>query len=228
MMLSESRKKEILSQLEFEVTHLCNQYCPLCDHRILTSSYKNLTKEEYNHIAGCIIEKDEIKSILLIGGEPLLHPHFEWLINKMRIDFSNASFILSTNGTLLKRLSDKMLRFFATVRITHYPNFNDEIVEEYGKFPNVNIQGGAFMDNPYVDPNIPNEIAKEIYQKHYQVRIVGKKIYTCCIAEGIERHYQTDKIHEEFGRDWQSKFFEIPTWKACRHCYKARSNGTCN
>lgn len=227
MSIVESRKREILSQLEFEITHLCNQYCPLCDHRILTSSYKNLTKEEYNHIAGCIEKKEEINSILLIGGEPLLHPHFEWLVNRMKSDFSNAIFILATNGTLLKRLSNEMFKFFAEIRLTYYPGFNDEIVEEYKKFSNVSIRSGKFMENPYTDSDISDDIAKEIYQKHFQVRIVGKNIYTCCIAEGIERYSHTEKVHEEFDKDWQNKFFEIPTWKACKHCYKAKMDGTC-
>jgi organic radical activating enzyme len=227
MNIPESKKEEILSQLEFEITHLCNQYCPLCDHRISTSSYKNLTKDDYNYIVNCITDREKIKSILLIGGEPLLHPHFEWLVNRMRNDFPGASFTLATNGTLLNRLSDEMFKIFSAVRISYYPEFNDEIVEEYRKFPNVYIQNGMPMNNPYVDLNISDDISKNIYQKHLQVRIVGKKMYTCCIAEGIERHYQTEKVHEEFDEDWRSKFFKIPTWKACKHCYKANMDGTC-
>ncbi|MFX0095618.1 MAG: hypothetical protein ACFFBD_28025, partial [Candidatus Hodarchaeota archaeon] len=55
----------------------------------------------------------------------------------------------------------------------------------------------------------------------YQIRIVGTRLYNCCMAEGIERYYNTESVHVTFDENWKEKLLKIPTWKACQHCFQA-------
>jgi len=216
-------------RLEFEITHLCNKYCPLCDHRIRWSNYKFLTFKQYNKVVSFITseQKERIYSVFVIGGEPLCHPYFETLIKKMHRDFPKSRIVVSTNGRLLPLLTKEVFNMcIFTTRI--YKGWNDDVLEIYKNHPNVinesilrdHADAGLFQ-NPFLDLNLPEDMAKEIDKKCiHQIRIIGTKLYKCCMAEGIERMCKTDPIHIEFDKNWLENWKKIPNWRACAHCRK--------
>jgi len=211
-----------LRELQFEVTHKCNKMCSFCDHRIAHGTkYVDLTKDEYKYILDCISHKDKIKKIWLGGGEPLMYPFINWLIVKIRHDFPNAIIDMLTNGSLLDSKLDHDLIGLLNLVISYYPRFNDTIVNKYKELPNVYIQDKSKPWDPYINPNLSEETAKEHRQNClHQVRLVGAKMYGCCLAEGIERYYKTDPVHVRFSNNWKQDFFNLPTWKACQHCFR--------
>ncbi|MFH1593025.1 MAG: radical SAM protein [Candidatus Woesearchaeota archaeon] len=104
--------------LSFHPNYICNYNCPGCDYRKLNDEYKlNLSREDLNHLLDEFI-KIGIKSIDLCGGgEPLLHPNFIEMAEK--IHKNNILFGVYTNGSLLngKRL-DVIARYASYVRIS--------------------------------------------------------------------------------------------------------------
>jgi len=210
-----------MTHLQFEITHICNHNCELCDHRIRYSDYKYLTKDEYQYIVSCIGDTRDIKKILLIGGEPLCHPDFEWLAREIFNDFPNARIVVQTNAKLIPKLpKDLIARLF--FRATRYDGFNDEIWGEYREANNFEwLENGPMLD-PYRDPDLPEDLAKYMRGRCiYQIRIVGTNMYGCCVAEGIERYYKTEPVHVMFDKNWKENLLKLPTWKACQHCFKA-------
>jgi len=215
------------TRLEFEVTHRCNKNCKLCSHRVSTSDYDYLTRTDYEYIVSCIEDKNRINSIYIIGGEPLMHPEIEWLIERMKKDFSGAMISLSTNGKLLPSVSKEFIENVFEFGITSYPGFNDEIIQEYltsdkyGRKMYHSGWGGKFYDISK-DPNLNEKEAKEIREIcHKNTRLFGTKMYGCCLSEAVERMYKTDPVHIQFDKDWKTKWYEIQTWKACQRCFRA-------
>lgn len=208
-------------ELQFEITHLCNKMCPLCDHRIQHSGYTYLTMEQYRHIVSCVGRRDRIRSIMVVGGEPLCHPFFERLAWEMLGDFPQADIRVLTNGALLPEVSGRLFERLRFV-VQAYPGFNDAVVERCRALRNVKVQEPLEFGDPYVDPQLDAEAAKSLRLGcNYQVRIVGTKLYACCLAEGIERYYGTEPVHVEFDENWIANWYALPTWKACQHCYVA-------
>jgi len=76
----------------------------------------------------------------------------------------------------------------------------------------------GFWD-PYDDPKLSNEMGKAVRDICcYNICIIGRKLYNCCLVEQHERYYNTDPVNVEFDKNWKKNFFKIPTWKACIHC----------
>lgn len=85
------------------ITDNCNLRCPSClfllenDKRFFSS---NITIEKFNQILDKYNNQKKAQTIFLTGGEPLLHPNIEELIN-ICLDY-NLKPKISTNGILLK------------------------------------------------------------------------------------------------------------------------------
>ena len=58
------------------LTHLCNRNCPFCIDIYRNKSKDYLSLEKLKEI-NIILQKNEIKRVTLVGGEPLLNPEIE-------------------------------------------------------------------------------------------------------------------------------------------------------
>jgi len=208
---------------EFEITHICDKMCDMCSHRISTSKFTYITLEELDKILACFKPK-QIKSILIIGGEPISHPYFEQVLLKIKKKFPHipkGRRVISTNGRQL----DKVPKFIFDDwkwAISEYPGWNDEIVKRYREKPNVRISGWGGWWDMRINPNISPDLAKQVEKKcFHQVRIVGTKLYRCCLSEGVEREFLNESVHTEMSSNWQQDWKNLPVWKACQHCFKA-------
>lgn len=215
-----------LKNLQLDITHLCNKYCELCDHRIrFDQVYRWMTWEQYNQIVRWAEPTTNIERVSLIGGEPLKHPFFEKLARAVWANFPDAETLLTTNGKLLPKIDPKVLQRFTRIVLSEYPGWNDGIVWEFRKRDNVLIRPlppGGFWD-PYRDPSLNDEEAKralKLCRYGRDVRIVGTRLYGCRVAEPVERFYVTDSVHTEFDEDWRARWPHLPTWKACAHCFR--------
>jgi organic radical activating enzyme len=92
-----------LPNCEFYITHTCNLSCNNChtfNDLAIGGHYDwNSTKEIYQHWAKIM----DIGRICIMGGEPLLNPHYiDWLTNIADL-WPKAKIIVYTNGTQFHR-----------------------------------------------------------------------------------------------------------------------------
>ena len=81
----------------------CNLNCDFCDTKL--DSYKEYTADELMNRINKIVDKKEIKTISITGGEPLLqHDFLLELLPKLRSEGFNS--YLETNGVLHDELFD--------------------------------------------------------------------------------------------------------------------------
>lgn len=209
-------------KIGLEITHLCNRHCKLCDHRIGTSKFTYLTKEEYKSISQ-MLQVQYIERIKIIGGEPLVHPHFHWLVEEIRKDFPKSDLVLMTNGTLLDKITEDEWDIFARVEVSKHID-NQDVINKHIHRKNLFIHNSICMWNPNDSPNFDIKTAKKYNKMCFgnEPRIVGTKLYGCPMAEGIERNYPSGKIHVEMNSNWLEEFRLLPTYNACRYCFQAK------
>lgn len=212
-----------ITKAELEITHLCDKMCNMCSHRIATSNFKFISQEELHKVLDCF-KPNQIKSILIIGGEPLCHPIIEWTLNTIKNKFPHiprGRRVVSTNGRLLDTAPKEIFNDWKWA-ISEYPGWNDEIIKKYKGKKNVRISGFGGWWDMTVDPNISEKLAKCVEKScFHQVRIVGTKLYRCCLSEGVEREFLKEPVHVEMSKNWQEDWKHLPVWKACQHCFKA-------
>lgn len=207
--------------IDFEITHLCNKHCPSCSHRIDTSDFTYVTLEEMKEVLDCFSIPEIVSNILIIGGEPLCHPHYKRIIRMIEKKFRNSRIIISTNGKLLPKVPKEFLERYIW-RISRYPGWNDEICDKYKKFKNVQVLGFGGWWNPDQDPNLTLEQAKKVEKVcFHQYRIIGTNLYRCCLSEGVERAFKTKPVHVKMTKNFLQDWKKIPVEYACQHCFKA-------
>ena len=93
------------SRVYVEITNICNMNCSFCHGH--SRPAQQMTEAEYAHVLRQLDGKTEYIYHHLMG-EPLIHP----LLPKFIEMAHNAGFrpMLTTNGTLLSRLGDNILR----------------------------------------------------------------------------------------------------------------------
>jgi len=212
----------ILRQLDFDVTHACNKNCINCNLQISKSKFGGLTIGDFRYIAGLIKNKDAIRGIKFTGGEPLVNPDFIRILILVNHIFPNASIMIHTNGKLLPLISPEIFNKFCW-RISEYPGWIDEVIDQHKKFPNVYIYKwkGDFFD-PTLNPKLSETQAKIARERcMFSVRIIGKNLYGCCLSYPIEIQGQCESVHVPLTENWQENSKQLETWKACRHCSTA-------
>ena len=202
--------------IELSITHRCNKYCEGCSHRVKTSDYDYMTLNEYDHIVSCV--GDEFEGVTLIGGEPLLYPNLKELVRRVEKDFKSANTInVFTNGKLLPGNEWLLDTDKIVVVVSRYSDWNEDIIERYRNHIYVYDPEWKSID---FDPDLDAETAKCIRKNcRFDMRLVGTKLYNCCLAEPVERHYNLSPVHIELDTAWRDKIMDIPTWKACMRCF---------
>ncbi len=210
-------------KIGLEITHRCNRMCGLCSHRIKTSPYDFLTKEQYHHIVECL-GNFRVTEIMLLGGEPLEHPHIHWLIDRLKTDFPDTLLHMVTNGDSLGTLSEEEIGSFFKIVISLYDERSEQTRQAFKRYPNVYFLDMHRMLDPAVDPDLDDAAARECCRicSRTGIRLVGTKVYGCCLAEVIEREFDIGPLHIEMQPGWYEEYLKLPTYQACRHCFRAR------
>lgn len=208
--------------VSLEITHFCNKNCDLCSHRISGSNYQFLTETQYTLIVKNL-QGFSISQIELTGGEPLTHPYFNRLVINLKKDFPSARLVLFTNGKKLLELSKEERERFSRIYIPWYQGFNDLEIDRVVKEKNIFIKNRPMFSDPFIDPQLSAKAAIKVYKNCSMkfFRFVGTKIYSCCLAEGIERTYDSGCVHVEVQPDFIRELKNIPTYRACMHCFYA-------
>ena len=103
-------EKPFLNYLEINIVDQCNLNCKGCAHfsNICDSNFVSLDK--YKQDLEIIAKKFYLYNFRLLGGEPLLHPQLPELVDTTRKILPNSRIIIVTNGLLINRLDDSVLK----------------------------------------------------------------------------------------------------------------------
>lgn len=112
--------------ITFELTNKCNYKCPFC--------YKNAQQEGIFLHESIINEymqvlNGKLQSILLTGGEPLLHPNFESILCKLA---SLAEVRMVSNGSLFWKLSPYIVEKLDSLQLSLYGTSDEEYARMTG------------------------------------------------------------------------------------------------
>lgn len=98
-----------MNTLFFEITDMCNRNCKHCYNNSNSINYKLVSMEQFTKIIKEFIEYG-IDTVILSGGEALLHPEIWNFIHKL-YEY-NLKIILLTNGRLLSDEVISKLKFY--------------------------------------------------------------------------------------------------------------------
>jgi len=208
----------------WDITHRCGKMCPLCAVRVQNSREYSLTWADYYYVLNCIGDPKEITSFLFNGGEPLLHPNFNELVQAFWRDYPNAELVIRSNGYHVRELSKEIFKGCRWL-ITYYKGWNDWLLVWAKEHANVEIAvvRGDQHDDPDVAGNFTEERAKEV-RDHcwFMVALTGREMYACGLAEPTEGSMVTECVHVGFDKNWRENWFKVSdmTWKACQVCYE--------
>ena len=97
-------------KLDVQVCDHCNLRCAGCLHFAPLAEERFLDLDEYAHDLERLAAVEGIDgyfgSVVLMGGEPLLHPDIAEVVRTTRAHLPNERIDLCTNGLLLKRMDD--------------------------------------------------------------------------------------------------------------------------
>ena len=108
-------KQRTLNQVSFHLVDHCNLNCRSCFHYsplVREPKFKNLEQHKKEIIRLAELNNNKKMHILLLGGEPLLHPQINDFCRITRTFYPNATITISTNGTLIPLMGQE---FFDTI-----------------------------------------------------------------------------------------------------------------
>ncbi len=237
-------KRSPKKQIQFEV-HLvehCNLNCKGCDN------FSCIAKKEFADVT--TFQKDltrlsqlfDKKSgrILLLGGEPLLHPQIEDFFKITRTAFPKSRIMLYTNGVLLRKMADTFWQTCAKNDIIIFVSIYPVDI----KLSQVTAKANEFGARLLIEDKHgtlwkcvldiegrqdPQKNFRQCSRSNHCIALASGKLYTCSLIPNIvhfNRQFNTDlKISEADGIDIYAikdgkeilRFLSKPV-PFCRYC----------
>lgn len=186
------KEKKLLS-FEVNITDHCNLNCIGCEHFSPLSKEKYININDYEHDCSRLGEllNGEVKNIHLMGGEPLLHPDMNKILEITRKYFVKGVIQIITNGVLLmnqnKTFWETCLKNNIEVLITEYPiNLKYKEIEKKAKSNNVRLKyyfsGEKTLQKRPFDLQGKQNIEENIKICHMAnicVQLRNGKLFTC-------------------------------------------------
>jgi organic radical activating enzyme len=98
-----------LPHISIDITKECNMRCEHYSH-LSPLMQGHYLKEELLSSLIAWSKKLLPKRFAILGGEPLLHPHFEEIVLSAQQHWNDSEIVVVSNGTLLEKLDDSFLR----------------------------------------------------------------------------------------------------------------------
>lgn len=105
--------KPAINQVALELTEACNYKCVMCDYwRVPNPKFMPL---EMASDLFALFEPGSLNSVLLTGGEPLLHPHWRQIVDLIP---PGARKLLCTNGSPILKQNQDVARLFDRITVS--------------------------------------------------------------------------------------------------------------
>jgi sulfatase maturation enzyme AslB (radical SAM superfamily) len=188
-----------LRYVDINVAAHCNLKCKYCANFCPITEEKYLDLQEYDRDLQrlAFLSKGKIKTIRLLGGEPLLHPRLTEVMDSTRRYFPLSKIDLVTNGLLLLKMSEqfwlKCREHGVKVAISHYPiELQYEKIKETAKRHKVKTEYGKKARGMYkwlLDLS-GGQDAKESHSFCFRANqctvLQNGKIYACSLPSWIQ------------------------------------------
>jgi len=195
-------RKKVKTKLGFEVSVCdhCNLNCIGCEHFSPLADEIYLDIERYKKDCKRLSEllNEEIDWLHLMGGEPLLHPHLNEIMETSRKYFRKGKIELVSNGILLLKQNELFWEICRkndiVVAVTQYPiKLDRKAIEQKAKEMGVNFRyyfiGHKTMHKKPLDINGKQNVEDNLKICHMFntcVQLIDGKLYTCIEMAYIE------------------------------------------
>lgn len=212
-------------QVETHLVEHCNLNCQMCTHFSPLAHPHYASVETFSHDMQRLKElfSDHVSYIMLLGGEPLLHPQLTEFLDTARRNFPTTEVILYTNGLLIPKLKDAFWESCKknniTITLTRYPteidyNLINHLLDEHAiTYGYCNTPGREKKSSYYpLDLSGHQDSRKSFLTCDMANRCIFLKegrLYTCTLIPNIHH------FNEFFHQDLQvSPFDSIDIYKA--------------
>ena len=186
---------------ETNITKHCNLNCKGCDHFAPVAEPEFLVPEEYTQDVNRLSElfHGDAERIVILGGEPLLHPEIVRFLEPTRRAFPQAPIWIATNGTLVERMPETFWEACRDNRIgilaTHYPISID--YDALGKFVRAKSVDYQFVGSSEAGRTLwkfpldltgtqnPQESFDACRNANTCLTLEHGRLYTCSIAPNV-------------------------------------------
>lgn len=208
-----------LQFLSIDITHKCNLYCDFCAKLVQGSKWEVSMREV--ELFCKHMQNSKAECLRMSGGEATIHKRFRDIVKTIAAAFPDKKLELGTNGINLCKYED-LIPYFWKITITPYPGKNDDAVEKFRSYPNVNTRVHDEVDwfDPFANPNLTREKGLIAYNACMtcMVNVVGDRVYGCCQAEVMERSYVIGSVHVKLDKNWMENYQLLDMTAACQHC----------
>lgn len=217
--------------LEMNVVYGCNLKCEYCTH--LGRFMKGMVPlDELLYWYRSWNTKIHPQNVRIMGGEPLLHPHLEAILQETRHHWADSRIELITNGLLLPKMKSFLFETIREVRaaVTVSKHFDDvyyntafktglAVLQNHGIRPNISKNHQRWMKCYRIDANgdahphhsDPQKAWKICYVKNRCTTLLNNCLYRCpqlgCFAFAAQMGFVPD--------DWQKVLDYKPLLPSC-------------
>ncbi len=213
----------------------CNHFSPLAEKKFLNCEQIELDLKQINKLLGSNIGK-----VMLLGGEPLLHPRLHDLLKIFRGLLPEASIDVVTNGLLIPKMNKEFWELVNNLQIglsvTKYPiNFDYADCEKIAEKNGVHISYGHLSEAIKTTYHLPLKDKAEfnpydMYMKcsHANECVVLREgmLYTCPLAANVQHYNKYFNKHIPEGKEVSIDIYKVGSWQEIEEFLK-RPNKMC-
>ncbi len=210
VLLDKMIKNKELEIIKFPICYHCNLNCAYCCHFSPIAPKYEMPVEVFENDVKQLkkITKGKVKTLSLMGGEPLLHKNIQNLLTILNKYFPNSRKRITTNGLLLENMDKKFYTACKDNNIAiecsdYYlfnKNINSDVFEKIKEKYGIDIKFNREKIDKFELARLNN---KKINEKNYSLcdkkygctQLDNGKIYPCSIASNI-------KIFNDYFKDY--------------------------
>lgn len=243
LFLSRQLKCGVLN-FEYNLADHCNLNCQCCNHfsPIAEKIFLCCNQLEKDLMRlDTLLGNNNVGKVMLLGGEPLLHPEINEIIRISRQYLPNATLDIITNGLMLPKMKntfwESMKDLKVNLKITKYPiNFDygycEELAKEYGIDFSYGIDPEPIKTTYHLPINDkavfdPYQMYMKCFHANQCVVLRQGRLYTCPLAANVHHYNKYFGKEIPAGEDVSINLYTATDWKEIEDFLK-RPNKMCS
>lgn len=227
----------MINYIETHIVEHCNLKCRGCSHfsGLAKPEFKSFEDYKKEMTALAKVTNSQLRTIRIMGGEPLLNPNFTDYYLLARNLFPNSEIVLVSNGILLKNITDESIDLLNSANIhLCISNYGINIdMNKFNKFKTHYFHNKANLYNISLDLSGSQDINEsfkscDIAQNGW-IFYKNGRLFQCCVMGNIDHFCKHFNVNIDYDLDDISidvfthtleeieKFLNTPH-NVCRYC----------